>query len=352
MLTEGQRRLPDRHRRRRPGRPGRAPRRRGRPPARPRRLPVRARQRALVVRRRHRLDDRVQRHLGGRRDPADARPRATTSSSTRPASRRSTAPRTRSSGPTAGGTGYGPPITLTPGYCTLSMLFSDWDRSGRRDLRVTQRPPLLRRRAPGAAVAGRAGRAAPAVHRRGRLGPDADLGHGHRQLRRHRRRPSRRVTSRARRDNKLQTLTGGPGKPTYRDIALQRGVTATRPFTGGDVLPSTAWHPEFADVNNDGFIDLFVSKGNVSAQADYATRDPSDLLLGQPDGTFVEAADAAGRPDVRQRPRRGPRRLQPRRAARPRRGEPTADRDAALAERRGRATPRRPPRWATGSGCG
>ena len=25
----------------------------------------------------------------------------------------------------------------SPGYCTLSILFSDWDGSGRRDLRVT-----------------------------------------------------------------------------------------------------------------------------------------------------------------------------------------------------------------------
>ena len=30
-----------------------------------------------------------------------------------------------------------PPVALAPGYCTLSMLFSDWSRSGRRDLRVT-----------------------------------------------------------------------------------------------------------------------------------------------------------------------------------------------------------------------
>jgi hypothetical protein len=95
-------------------------------------------------------------------------------------------------------------------------------------------------------------------------------------------------------DNKLQTLTAGPTQPTYRDVALKRGVTAAAPFTGGDVLPSTAWHPEFADVNNDGFVDLFVSKGNVSAVPDYATRDPSDLLLGGPDGRFTEAADRAG----------------------------------------------------------
>ncbi len=95
-------------------------------------------------------------------------------------------------------------------------------------------------------------------------------------------------------DNKLQTLEDGPAQPTYRDIALERGVTAHRPFVGGDVLPSTAWHPEFEDVNNDGFVDLFVSKGNVDAQSGNATRDPSNLLIGQADGTFVEGAEAAG----------------------------------------------------------
>jgi hypothetical protein len=95
-------------------------------------------------------------------------------------------------------------------------------------------------------------------------------------------------------DNKLQTLDGGAAQPAYRDIALARGVTATRPFVGGDILPSTAWHPEFEDVNNDGFADLFISKGNVEAQLDNATRDPSDLLLGKADGTFVEGAEAAG----------------------------------------------------------
>ena len=39
--------------------------------------------------------------------------------------------------PRPGGTGYAPPAVLAPGYCALSMLFSDWDRSGRRDLRVS-----------------------------------------------------------------------------------------------------------------------------------------------------------------------------------------------------------------------
>jgi hypothetical protein len=59
-------------------------------------------------------------------------------------------------------------------------------------------------------------------------------------------------------------------------------------------MPSTAWHPEFADVNNDSLMDLFVSKGNVEGQADHAAQDPNNLLIGQPDGTFVEGAEAAG----------------------------------------------------------
>ena len=39
--------------------------------------------------------------------------------------------------PNPAGTAYLPPISLAPGYCALSMLFSDWDGSGRRDLRVS-----------------------------------------------------------------------------------------------------------------------------------------------------------------------------------------------------------------------
>jgi hypothetical protein len=60
------------------------------------------------------------------------------------------------------------------------------------------------------------------------------------------------------------------------------------------VRPSTAWHPEFQDVNNDSLIDLYVSKGNVEAQPEFAGEDPSNLMLGQPDGTFTEVAEESG----------------------------------------------------------
>ena len=193
--------------------------------------------------------------------------------------------------PATGG-GYAESIPLSPGYCTLSMLFSDWHRSGRRDLRLTNDRHYYRRGTDELwrIVPGEVPR--PYTEAEGwrplqiwGMGiASQDLtGDG---------RPEVFLTSQG--DNKLQSLVDGAATPTYEDIALRRGVTAHRPFTGGEVLPSTAWHAEFADVNNDGFHDLFIAKGNVEAQAGYAIRDPSNLLLGQPDGTFVEGAEAAG----------------------------------------------------------
>jgi len=194
--------------------------------------------------------------------------------------------------PNADGSGYAAATPLTPGFCSLSMLFSSWDGSLRRDLRVSNDRQYYRdgseqlwRVSPGQAptpYTAADGWASLQIWGMGIASQDL-TGDGL---------PEVYLTSQG--DNKLQTLSGGSSKPAYGDIALRRGVTATRPFAGDTNLPSTAWHPEFADVNNDGFMDLYVSKGNVGAQADYAKRDPSDLFLGQPDGTFVEAADQAG----------------------------------------------------------
>lgn len=194
--------------------------------------------------------------------------------------------------PDANGSIYTDPIPLTPGWCTLSILFSDWDRSGRRDLRVANDKHYYR---DGEEQLWRvAGGEAPRLYTRdegwkkmqiwGMGIATFDLtGDGL---------PEVFLTSQG--DNKLQTLAEGSSLPSYTDIAIRRGVTAHKPFTGDQVYPSTAWHPEFQDVNNDGFMDLFISKGNVEAMPDYAAEDPNNLLLGQPDGTFVEAAETAG----------------------------------------------------------
>ena len=194
--------------------------------------------------------------------------------------------------PASSGRSYAPPMALTPGYCTLSILFSDWDRSGRRDLRLSNDRQYYRggeeqlwRIGPGEAPR-------PWIHAEGwqpvhiwGMGVASyDLtGDGY---------PEVYLTSQA--DNRLQTLADGPAQPEYEDIAIARGVTAHEPYTGDVTLRSTAWHAEFQDVNNDGNIDLFVAKGNVEAQADYAARDPSNLLIGQADGTFVEGGMDAG----------------------------------------------------------
>ena len=196
--------------------------------------------------------------------------------------------------PAADGSGYAGATSLTPGYCTLSMLFSDWNRSGRQDLRVandrhyyatTNGQEQLWQVLPGAAphlYTADEGWVSMQIWGMGIASHDLN-GDGY---------PDVYLTSQG--DNKLQTLTSGPDQPTYRDIALKRGVNSAVPFTGGDILPSTSWDPEFTDVNNDGFADLFVSKGNIGKDPTQAQKDPSDLFLGRSDGTFSEAADAAG----------------------------------------------------------
>jgi hypothetical protein len=195
--------------------------------------------------------------------------------------------------PVAGEAGYGDAITLSPGWCTLSILFSDWSRSGRADLRMANDRHYYRdgeeqlwemsaSNLPPRLYTHEDGWQQMRIWGMGIATQDVtDDGL-----------PEVFLTSQG--DSKLQTLTAGSDFPTYGDIAIRRGVTAHRPYTGDDVEPSTAWHPEFQDVNNDGFVDLFISKGNVEAQEGYATSDPNDLLLGQPDGTFVESGEDAG----------------------------------------------------------
>ena len=191
-----------------------------------------------------------------------------------------------------GGTGrYADPVALAPGFCTLSILFSDWDRSGERDLRMAndrhyyrdghEQLWRIRAGAEPAEYTEADGWKTMLIWGMGIASQDL-TGDG---------RPEVFLTSQG--DNKLQTLDEDATGPSYHDMALELGATAHRPFTGGDVLPSTAWHPEFADVNNDGYMDLFISKGNVEAMNEYAAKDPNNLLIGQPDGTFVEGAEAA-----------------------------------------------------------
>jgi hypothetical protein len=197
--------------------------------------------------------------------------------------------------PAAAGGRYDAATPLAPGWCALSMLFSDWSRSGQRDLRVSNdqhyygpytagQEELWRIRPAGTPRLYTEEKGWRRLHIWGMGIASQDLtGDGL---------PEIFLTNQG--DNKLQTLADGPSRPAYEDIAIERRATAHKPYVGDVTMRSTAWHAEFQDVNNDGYVDLYVAKGNVEAMPDYAARDPSNLLIGQPDGTFVEGAEDAG----------------------------------------------------------
>ena len=199
--------------------------------------------------------------------------------------------------PGADGKSFAPATPLAPGHCALSMAFTDWARTGEAALRVSNDREYYKngqeqlwRVAPGAAPAlytAAQGWKPLQIWGMGIASADLD-GDGF---------PQFFLTSMS--DNKLQKLTAptSPGQapqPSYTDTAYKRGVTAHRPYVGGDVHPSTAWHAQFADVNHDGLADLFIVKGNVSSMPDFAALDPNNLLLQQSDGRFFEAGQLAG----------------------------------------------------------
>lgn len=190
--------------------------------------------------------------------------------------------------------GFAAPVALKPSFCALSMLFTDWNLSGTPSLRVsndreyykggTEQMWHVEAGVEPRLYSADEGWRPLKIWGMGIASSDVN-GDGY---------PDYFLTSMA--DNKLQVLTEQEGdkKPQFDDVAFKRGVTAHRPFTGDDLNPSTAWHAQFADVNNDGFDDLFIAKGNVSAMPDFAMKDPNNLLLGAADGVFVEVADKAG----------------------------------------------------------
>ena len=81
---------------------------------------------------------------------------------------------------------------------------------------------------------------------------------------------------------------------SYAAAPFSIGSYAQRPHVGDDGRPSTGWHAEFGDIDNDGRADLFIAKGNVDQMPTNAMRDPNNLLMQQADGSFVEASVAAG----------------------------------------------------------
>ena len=91
-----------------------------------------------------------------------------------------------------------------------------------------------------------------------------------------------------------QLLQIAQGDGTYAAAPFSIGTYAQRPHTGDDGRPSTGWHAEFGDIDNDGRADLFIAKGNVDQMPGLAMQDPNNLLMQTPHGTFEEHAANAG----------------------------------------------------------
>ena len=287
------RRLPARRRRRWDHRPRGAPGRRPRPAARPRRLPVRARRtRHWAVDGGQRLDDGVQRDLGGDRGPADARRRQLPAAGRHGPGDQYAATTTSWSDPGRMASGYAPPTALTPGLLRAVDAVQRLGPVGAARPAGQQRPPVLRLRATARSSCGASRRAS----RRGLYTADDgwvpmqlwgmgiasyDLtGDGY---------PEVFLTSQG--ANRLQTLTAGPSQPTYRDIGAQARRRTPRSRT--PATPRCRRPPGTPSSRTS----TTTASSTCSSPRATSARSPTTrcgtratCLLGQPDGTFAEGA--------------------------------------------------------------
>lgn len=181
---------------------------------------------------------------------------------------------------------YVDPIILKPGFCALSMLFSDWQRTGTTELRLSNdrhyyvkngSEQMLRLETLefrdnsdgwenisiwGMGIAS------------GDINGDAQLD----------------VMMTSMGDQLLQLGTA----QGLKSVPFSFGTYAHRPYVGDDGRPSTGWHVAFEDVNNDGLLDVFIAKGNVDQMPGNAMHDPNNLLMQQVQGHFQEMGDIAG----------------------------------------------------------
>lgn len=180
-------------------------------------------------------------------------------------------------------------LSLDPGHCALSILFTDWARTGSTDLRISNDRHYYVRDGQEQLWA---------MNATPRLYTEADgwqrhmlwgMGIATRDLDRD---GSDEVYLSSMGDQRLMEQTGDG--PTYKDVPYARGTAAQRPYIGDDGRPSTGWHIAFGDVQNDGRDDVFIAKGNVQQMPGNAMEDPNNLLIGQADGSFVEKGDVAG----------------------------------------------------------
>ncbi|SMH44164.1 CRTAC1 family protein [Maritimibacter sp. HL-12] len=184
---------------------------------------------------------------------------------------------------------YSNPTVLEPGFCALSALFSDWNRQGRADLRLSNdrhyyvrggEEQLWAMEPEPRLYTSEEGWQSYSLWGMGIASRDI-TGDGL---------PEVYLSSMA---DQLFQIREGDG-PTWVPAPYSLGTSAQRPHLGDDGRPSTGWHIAFGDVNNDGRDDAFIAKGNVEQMPSNAMEDPNSLLIQGEDGVFREISVEAG----------------------------------------------------------
>jgi len=187
------------------------------------------------------------------------------------------------------GAAYSAPDILEPGYCALSALFSDWNRAGRADLRLSNdrhyyvrggEEQLWAMESTPRLYTSEEGWRSYSLWGMGIASRDI-TGDGL---------PEVYLSSMG---DQLFQIREGDG-PTWVTARYETGTTSQRPHLGDDGRPSTGWHIAFGDVNNDGRDDAFIAKGNVEQMPSNAMEDPNSLLVQDDDGVFREISVEAG----------------------------------------------------------
>ncbi len=184
------------------------------------------------------------------------------------------------------GGGYGAPTVISPGYCALSMLFSDWKRNGTPDLRISNDRHYYVRG--GFEEMWHLNPLAPYSQAEWPRFSLWGMGIASRDITGDGL-PEVMMTSMG---DQLLQINKGAGRLENAPFAM--GTYAHQPYMGDDGRPSTGWHAEFGDIDNDGREDLFIAKGNVDQMPSNAMHDPNNLLMQGADGVFVEKGEMAG----------------------------------------------------------
>lgn len=91
------------------------------------------------------------------------------------------------------------------------------------------------------------------------------------------------------------------GEWNFKDVTFEAGIMPAS-------VPSLSWGTAFADLDNDGWLDLIVVNGHVYPQVDTLSsgakyREPASVYMNQKDGTFCDASTLSGK--AIQQPRAG-----------------------------------------------